>query len=201
MLEKGITEVCTLRAIALHAVCKQQATLDAALLQDVLSLVPLGRHHVSPTAFVDLAEAADGTRTAQVGSIVQIRDVEGRLVVEAWYVRGELHREDGPAWRKWDAEGRLVEEKWYVRGELHRGDGPAWRRWDSAGRLVKEKWFVRGQRQRADGPVFRTWDAEGRLVFQAESVHRQNGPARQEWGVINRRRTAERWGHNIQFKG
>jgi hypothetical protein len=177
MLEKGITEVCTLRAIALHAVCKQQATLDAALLQDVLSLVPLGRHHVSPTAFVDLAEAADGTRTAQVGSIVQIRDVEGRLVVEAWYVRGELHREDGPAWRKWDAEGRLVEEMWCVRGQRHREDGPAWQRWTAEGQLVEEDWRVNGCQHREDGPAVRRWDENGRLL------------------------TSQRWVRGIQIEG
>jgi hypothetical protein len=106
----------TLRAIALHAVCKQQATLGAAVLQDVLSLLPLGSHRVSATVFLDLSEAADGTRTAEVGSIMQIRDADDRLVEEEWWVGGQRHREDGPAWRKWDSAGRLLRSQRWVHG-------------------------------------------------------------------------------------
>jgi hypothetical protein len=88
-------------ASALYALCSQRQALDAALLQDVLSLLPLGSHRVSATAFVDLSEAADGARTAEVGRITQTRDVDG-LMVEAWRMGSQRHRQDGPAWRKWD---------------------------------------------------------------------------------------------------
>lgn len=101
---------------ALYALCEQQATIEAGLVQDVLALLPLGSHRVSTTAFVDLSEAADGTRAAQVGTITQRQDRYGRLVVEAWYVRGELHRGDGPAWRTWDLDGRLLTAQRWVRG-------------------------------------------------------------------------------------
>ena len=56
-------------ASALYALCGQQAALDPALLQHVLSLFPLGSHRVSATVFVNLSEAADGTRTAEAGTI------------------------------------------------------------------------------------------------------------------------------------
>jgi YD repeat-containing protein len=188
-MEKAVREECTLRALALHAVCGQQATLDAALLQDVLSLLPVGSHRVSPTAFVDLSEAADGTRTAEVGSITQIRDAEGRLV-EMWCVRGQLHRQDGPAWQVWDSEGRLVGEMWWVCGQRHREDGPAWRKWDSAGRLVEEEWCMDNVRHREGGPAWQRWNSEGRLVEEEWRVrgqlHRDDGPAWQKWNSEGR---------------
>jgi hypothetical protein len=43
-----------------------------------------------------------------------------------------------------NTEGRLVEEEWWVRGERHREDGPAWRKWDSAGRLLTSQRWVHG---------------------------------------------------------
>jgi hypothetical protein len=189
---------------ALYALCEQQATLDAALLQDVLSLFPLGSHRVSATAFVDLAEAADGTRTAEVGSIAQTRDVDG-LTVEAWCMGSQRHRQDGPAWRKWVSAGRLVEEEWFVRGEQHRGDGPAWRKWDSAGRRVEEVWYVRGVLHRKDGPAWQGWNREGRLILEAWYVrgqlHRKDGPAWRTWDENGRLLTSQRWVRGIQIEG
>ena len=37
-----------------------------------------------------------------------------------WFLNGELHREDGPAF-----EGTYGSKYWYINGELHREDGPA----------------------------------------------------------------------------
>jgi len=39
---------------------------------------------------------------------------------KAWYLNGELHREDGPA-----AECANGDKFWYLNGNLHREDGPA----------------------------------------------------------------------------
>jgi len=135
--------VPALWASALYVLCGQQATLDAALLQDVLSLFPLGSHRVSATAFVDLSEAADGARTAEVGRVKQAQCEEGETF-EKWERDGWLHRQGGPAWRSWTPEGLLVEEEWCIRGVLYRADGPAWRKWDEYGRLLTAQRWVRG---------------------------------------------------------
>ena len=39
---------------------------------------------------------------------------------KAWYLNGELHREDGPA-----VEGSDGYKAWYLNGKRHREDGPA----------------------------------------------------------------------------
>jgi hypothetical protein len=167
-------------ASALYALCGQQATLDAALLQDVLALLPLGSHRVSATAFVDLAEAADGTRTAEVGRITRTPYEDGQTS-EEWCLHGQPHRGDGPAWQEWDARGRLIGEAWWVRGQRHRKDGPAVRKWNAHGQVVEETWYVRGQMHRKDGPAWQEWTTEGRLVEEEWCVRnrllREVGPA------------------------
>ena len=39
---------------------------------------------------------------------------------ERWYLHGQLHREDGPAYEKWDGT-----KHWLLHGKYHREDGPA----------------------------------------------------------------------------
>jgi hypothetical protein len=146
-MEKAAREECTLRALALHAVCKQRRTLDAALWQDVLSILPLGSHRASATRFIDVSEDADGRRTADVGLIHQLQGVDGRTT-EEWAIWGQRHRRGGPAFQMWDSEGRLIREAWWVHDGRHREDGPAWRKWDGRGRLVREEWHVCGSLHR-----------------------------------------------------
>ena len=52
---------------------------------------------------------------------------DGRLLLEAWYIDGALHREgDKPALTRWDpTTGHIVESCWYVEGKLHREKRPA----------------------------------------------------------------------------
>jgi hypothetical protein len=38
----------------------------------------------------------------------------------SWWLNGERHREDGPAYEYADGN-----REWYLNGQLHRGDGPA----------------------------------------------------------------------------
>jgi len=202
-MEKAVREECTLRALALHAVCGQQATLDAALLQDVLSLLPLGSHRASATKFIDVSEAADGTRTAKVGTITRTQDRHGHTI-EGWWVRCQLHRQDAPAWQVWDSEGRLVGEGWWVCGQRHRQGAPARQTWDRKGRLVSEEWCVGGVPHREGGPAWQRWDSEGRLVWEEwwlrGQLHREDGPAVRRWDN-GRLLTTERWVRGIQIEG
>jgi hypothetical protein len=59
-------------------------------------------------------------------------------------VRGQRHREGGPAWRTWGWQGRLIEEEYWVRGQRHRKDAPALRWWDAHGGLTTAQRWVRG---------------------------------------------------------
>ena len=43
-----------------------------------------------------------------------------RLGTKRWYLKGKLHREDGPAIEHADGT-----KEWYLNGKLHRKDGPA----------------------------------------------------------------------------
>ena len=62
---------------------------------------------------------------------------------KAWYLNGELHREDGPA-----IEYASGDKAWYLDGKLHREDGPAfeWANGDKA-------WYLNDELHREDGPA------------------------------------------------
>ena len=51
-----------------------------------------------------------------------------------WYLDGQLHREDGPAF-----EGSNGTKNWYLKGKLHREDGPAYVWGDG-----KKSWWING---------------------------------------------------------
>ena len=61
--------------------------------------------------------------------------VVDRYGTQQWYVRGQRHRTDGPAYIY--ADGRQV---WYVRGQRHRTDGPAY-----IGANGTQEWYVNGE--------------------------------------------------------
>jgi hypothetical protein len=52
-----------------------------------------------------------------------------------WYLKGKLHREDGPA-----VEGANGRKYWYLNGKIHREDGPA-----VEGANGKKSWYLNGE--------------------------------------------------------
>ena len=62
---------------------------------------------------------------------------------KAWWVNGQRHREDGPAYEAADGD-----KYWYKNGKLHREDGPAYE--DANG---DKSWWLNNQRHREDGPA------------------------------------------------
>jgi hypothetical protein len=51
------------------------------------------------------------------------------LTREEWHLNGQLHRINGPAYRRWqvvDGLAVLTLEGWHSNGLFHRTDGPAW---------------------------------------------------------------------------
>ena len=69
---------------------------------------------------------------------------DGRLYEEKYYLNGELHNPNGPAYRSWHANGRLWSEEYYLNGNPHNPNGPAYRSWYENGRLSYELYYLDG---------------------------------------------------------
>jgi antitoxin component YwqK of YwqJK toxin-antitoxin module len=68
----------------------------------------------------------------------------GNIYCESYYINGERHREDGPAFVSYDYDtGSIVEvEVYYINGKHHREDGPAVIYYDEDGNIeYKEYWL------------------------------------------------------------
>ena len=65
--------------------------------------------------------------------------------VEEWWLDGNRHRTDGPAYRTWYENGELECEEWWLDGNRHRTDGPAYRPWYENGQPRSEGWYLDGK--------------------------------------------------------
>jgi uncharacterized protein len=66
---------------------------------------------------------------------------------------GQLHREDGPAFRYWRMNGDVEYEKYYKNGKLHREGGAAiqsWYKYNSQKHC--SSYYKHGKMHREDGP-------------------------------------------------
>jgi hypothetical protein len=78
-----------------------------------------------------------------------------------WYLKGDLHRVDGPA-----VENSNGDKCWYINGKLHRVEGPALERVNG-----NKAWYLNGQRHRVDGPAIewsdgtKAWYINDKLVY------------------------------------
>lgn len=129
-----------------------------------------------------------------------------RVLSEKHFVDGQLHREGGPAVRKFSRKnGALLCEKWYRAGEMHRVDGPAVTDWDRRGSILYEGWLQKGKLHRdGDRPaeIYRrgsTNQVSLHAFFVDGVKHRDHGPASAAWdpdtGVV----TDEEWFKNGQL--
>ena len=86
-----------------------------------------------------------------------------------WFINGQRHREDGPAFI-WDAG-----ESWFLHGVNQRNGGPA-----NVYKDGKKEWMVHGQFHREDGPAVeyadgrRAWYLYGKLLTEAQFNARIN---------------------------
>ncbi len=95
--------------------------------------------------------------------------LENKLIHEQYIVDKKLHREDGPAVRKWNINGVLIRESYYINGYLHREDGHTSRIWNNNGILITEEYCNDGRFHREDGVAVCEWDNNGNLVFKGWS--------------------------------
>jgi antitoxin component YwqK of YwqJK toxin-antitoxin module len=81
-----------------------------------------------------------------------------------WYLKGKLHREDGPA-----IEYANGDKHWYLNGKLHRVDGPAFECANG-----DKEWYLNGKLHREDGPAMeyangnKFWYLNGKQLTEAE---------------------------------
>jgi hypothetical protein len=60
-----------------------------------------------------------------------------------WFLNGELHRDDGPAF-----ENIYGDKHWFLNGKRHQKDGPAIEFADGS-----KAWYLNGELHRVDGPA------------------------------------------------
>jgi len=70
----------------------------------------------------------------------------GAVSYEEWCVKGQRHREDGPAYISYYDSGAVRYEEWYVKGQLHNTSSPAYMYYYSSGAVRYKQWFVKGKR-------------------------------------------------------
>lgn len=91
--------------------------------------------------------------------------------IEEAQERGLLHREDGPAFVV-RVDGSTETEAWYLNGQLHRQDNPAITRYFPNGMPRAEEWYLEGEKHREDDPAEITYDeiaaSEGQRVVEDE---------------------------------
>jgi hypothetical protein len=99
------------------------------------------------------------------GPALKIRSAGGSIVIEEYYCKGKLHRQDGPAHVRHDSDGATF-EAYYRDGKLHRDGGPATinRRAD---RSTMKEYYQGGELHREDGPAVIARKADGSTMYAA----------------------------------
>jgi len=80
------------------------------------------------------------------------------------FSRLPLHREDGPAFIRYDYNGSIEYVEYYINGKRHRLDGPAYIEYDCNGNVDVASYWINGKRHRLDGPAYVEYDDNGNVV-------------------------------------
>ena len=70
----------------------------------------------------------------------------GQKMYEYYYLNGEYHREDGPAYQGWYENGQKQYEKYCLNGKRHRENGPACQWWYENGQKQYESYYLNGKK-------------------------------------------------------
>jgi len=74
------------------------------------------------------------------------------------------HREDGPAYIRYNHNGKVAYEAYYIHGKRHRLDGPAYIEYDGNCNVVVASYWINDKRNRLDGPAYISYDENGNAV-------------------------------------
>src|SRR6056297_3351471 len=90
----------------------------------------------------------------------------GQKMYEYYYLNGEYHREDGPAYQGWYENGQKQYEEYCLNGKRHREDGPAYQKWYENGQKENESYYLNGKRHREDGPAVQRLYENGQKEYE-----------------------------------
>ena len=90
---------------------------------------------------------------------------KGKIETDNWCNIGGLtyHREDGPAYQRFNSNGQLDFIEYYINGKRHRLDGPAYKEFHDNGQLFHEEYYINGKLHRLDGPALQRFYDNGQL--------------------------------------
>ena len=114
-----------------------------------LKVLKLGSNELPPENYTGIVEWPNGAKS--------------------WYLKGQLHREDGPA-----VEYLNGSKAWYLNDQRHREDGPAVEHASGT-----KFWYLNGQLHREDGPAVeylngtKFWYLNGHEVTEEEINQRK----------------------------
>ena len=81
------------------------------------------------------------------------------------------HREDGPAFIRYNVDGSIHSEAWYINGVLHREDSPAIIEYYNDGSIFCELWYWCGMEHRHDYTLPTSRCHDGKQYYYWYGVH------------------------------
>ena len=79
-----------------------------------------------------------------------------------WFLNGQFHRVDGPAYERADGS-----KSWWLNGQMHREDGPAWEWADGS-----KSWHLNGHWHRVDGPAIEYYNGTKEWYLNHKRIYR-----------------------------
>mgnify|MGYP000873933579 CR=1 FL=1 len=70
----------------------------------------------------------------------------GQISYEEYWINGEKHNTEGPAFRSWYKNGQIHSKVYWINGKLHNTEGPAFRSWDENGQISYEEYWINGEK-------------------------------------------------------
>ena len=67
---------------------------------------------------------------------------DGSVIEECWYLNGDFHRTDGPAFIYYRNDGSVERKIWFLNRKYHRIDGPAYVCYNKDGSVSSEYWYL-----------------------------------------------------------
>lgn len=83
-----------------------------------------------------------------------------------YFLNGERHRVDGPAYQYWYKNGQKGSEYYFINGKPHHTDDPAIQEWYKNGQKHTEEYLVDGNLHRIDGPARQAWRYDGQKYYE-----------------------------------
>jgi antitoxin component YwqK of YwqJK toxin-antitoxin module len=103
-------------------------------------------------------------------------------IEEEWLDKdGEFHREDGPAYIRYNENGNIKYKSYFSNNKLHREDGPASIQYYENGNIQCEYYYLNGKIHKEDGPAYTVYYENGNIKYEAYylngKINKEDGPA------------------------